>query len=47
MWEELKKMVRTGDDLSEMLMDEDVHKLKFTKKEDPRNLLLNIAKITV
>ena len=30
-----------------MLMEEDLHALKFTKKEEPKNLALKIAKISM
>ena len=46
-WKELTNMFHPDDGLSEMPMKKDLHKLKFTKKEDPRNLSLAIAKITM
>ena len=47
MWKELKNMLQPDDRLSEMLMEEDLHSLKFTKKEEPKKLALKIAKITM
>ena len=44
-WKELKNMFQLDDGLSEMPMDEDLHKLKFAKKKNPQNLSLAIAKI--
>ena len=46
MWEELKIVFQMEDELSEMPMEKN-HKLKFIKKEAPRNLSLRIAKITI
>ena len=47
MLNELKNMLQPNDRLSEMLMQEDLHALKFTKKEEPKNLALEIAKISM
>lgn len=44
---ELKNKFQPEDRLFEMSMEEDLHKLKFTKKEDPKKLSLSIAKITM
>ena len=46
-WKELKNVFKPNDGLSEMSMEEDLHKLKFVKKEDLKNLSLAIAKITM
>ena len=40
-------MVRPDKGLFEMLMEENLHRFKVTQREDPRNLLLNIAKVTI
>ena len=47
MWDELKIMFRPDDGLSKILMEEDLHKPEFAKKEDYRNLLSETAKITM
>ena len=47
MWKELMNTFQPDDGLSEMLIEEDFHALKFTKKEEPKNLALNIAKISM
>jgi hypothetical protein len=47
MWKELKNRFQPDDKLSEMSMEEDLHVLKFTKKEEPDNLALKIAKISM
>ena len=45
MWKDLENILPPDDGLSEMLMEEDLHALKFAKKEEPKNLALKIAKI--
>jgi hypothetical protein len=40
-------MFQPDDGLFEMLMEEDLHKLKLTKNEDPTSLSLVISKITI
>jgi hypothetical protein len=47
MWKELVNIFQPDDGLSEMWMEDDLHALKFTKKEEPNNLALNIAKISM
>ena len=46
MGDEVNHMFQPEDGLNEMSMEKDLHKLKFIKKEDPRNLLLNMTKVT-
>ena len=40
-------MLQPDDGLSEMSMEEDLNALKSTKKEEPENLALKIAKISM
>ena len=47
MWRELITIFQLNNGLSEMLMEEDLHSLKFTKKEEPKKLALKIAKISL
>ena len=47
LWKELKNRFQPDDGLSEMSMEGGLHMLKFTKKEDPKNLALKITHITM
>ena len=44
MWKALEDIFQPDDGLSEMQMEEDLHTLKFNKKEEPKQLALEIAK---
>ena len=43
----LRNMFQPDDGLSEMSMEEDLYAFKFRKKEEPENLALKIAKISI
>jgi hypothetical protein len=43
----LRNMFQPDDGLSEMSMEEDLYARKFRKKEEPENLALKIAKISM
>ena len=47
MWKALEDIFQPDDGLSDMQMEEDLHALKFTKKEEPKQLALRIAKISM
>ena len=40
-------IIQTDDGLSEIQTEEELHALKFTKKEEPQKLALRIAKISM
>ena len=46
-WQALEDIYQLGDGLSEMQIGEELHALKFAKKEELQKLLLRIAKIFV
>ena len=43
MWKALADIFKSDDGLSEMQMEEDLHALKLTKKEEPKQLALKIT----
>ena len=45
MWHTLIDIFQPDDGLSEMQMEEELHALKFTKKEEPQKLALRNAKV--
>ena len=47
MWKELKNMFQPDDGLSEMSMEEKLHALRFTKREEPQNMTLKISNISM
>ena len=47
MWKVLRNMFQLDDGLSEIQMEEDLHALKVTNKEEPKKLALKIANITM
>ena len=47
MWQALEDIFQVDDGLSETQMEEDLHALKFTKKEEPQKLALKMAKISM
>ena len=47
MWKALEDIFQPDDGMSDMQMEEDLHALKFTKKEEPKQLALRIAKISM
>ena len=46
-WKALEEIFQPDDGLSEMQMEEDLHALKFTKKEEPKQLALKIAELSM
>ena len=47
MWKSLEDIYQPDDELSEMQMEDKLHALEFTKKEEPQKLALRIAKISM
>ena len=47
MWKELINIFQLDDGLSEMSMEEELQALKFTKIEEPKNIALKIANISM
>ena len=47
MWKALEDIFQPDDGMADMQMEEDLHALKFTKKEEPKQLALRIAKISM
>merc|ERR1712086_834780 len=46
-WKALEDIFQPDDGMSDMQMEEDLYALKFTKKEEPQQLALRIAKISM
>jgi hypothetical protein len=44
LWRELENAFQLNAGLSEILMEEDLHVLKFVEKEEPKNLALEISR---
>ena len=47
MWQEFENVFQTDDERSEMLVEEDLRVLKYIKKEEPKNVVLKIVKISI